>query len=162
MSEISKSNKNIHPKLMSLLNVHSDANDLDLIKQLGRKELTNTHIKHLVDWFEQETNSNLKREIISSIGRQRNKKNINLLMQFIEDDDPKIILQAIRGLCCFPNDSKITAMFHLLENHPNEVVREFITNRLETKQTKKNVVRGGGMRKRHIQTKLLTITHYLH
>ena len=50
----------------------------------------------------------VRREAISSIGRMRNKNAIPILIKSLKDSDPKIVLQAIRGLLVF-NDDNIVA-----------------------------------------------------
>ena len=48
-----------------------------------------------------EENTATRREAVSTIGRMRTPKAIPILIQFIEDIDPKVVLQAIRGLINF-------------------------------------------------------------
>ena len=48
-----------------------------------------------------EENTATRREAVSTIGRMRTPKAIPTLIQFLKDEDPKVILQAIRGLINF-------------------------------------------------------------
>ena len=45
-----------------------------------------------------DSDSSVRREAVSSIGRMRNPKNIQVLVELLKDPDPKILAQAIRGL----------------------------------------------------------------
>ena len=60
---------------------------------------------------------------ISTIGRMRTPKAIPILIQFLKDIDPKVVLQAIRGLINF---KMLRMRFNLelaaLESHPNELI----------------------------------------
>ena len=55
-------------------------------------------LKDIKIFFSNEKNSIVRREYISSIGRQRDEKNIKFLIKVLSDKDPKIILQSIRSL----------------------------------------------------------------
>jgi hypothetical protein len=76
--------------------------------------------------YQAEEDTNVRREIVSTIGRQRSIANKPLLYNFLNDKDPKIICQAIRGLFVFDNDAEIKEHLKPLINHPNEVVRTII------------------------------------
>lgn len=73
------------------------------------------------------------REAVSSIGRMRLHEGQSLLIKFLSHEDPKIVVQAIRGLLVFKDDSQIREALLELKNHPNEMIqsiirREFSTN----------------------------------
>ncbi|MCC7224280.1 MAG: HEAT repeat domain-containing protein [Chitinophagales bacterium] len=80
----------------------------------------------LLKILETETDTTVKREAVSSIGRQRNPQNKPLLFKALEDNDPKIVCQAIRGLFVFENDKEVEDALKPLINHPNEMVRTVI------------------------------------
>ncbi|MCX8481312.1 MAG: DNA methyltransferase, partial [Sediminibacterium sp.] len=80
----------------------------------------------LTELYKIETDTTVKREIISSIGRQRNAKNKTILFEYLKDDDPKIVCQAIRGLLVFDKDNDVELNLKPLINHPNEMVRTVI------------------------------------
>lgn len=68
----------------------------------------------------------VRREAISSIGRMRSKNAIPVLIKKLKDPDPKVILQAIRGLLVFKNDERVINELKKLSNHPNEVIQNVI------------------------------------
>jgi len=68
----------------------------------------------------------VRREAISSIGRMRNKNAIPVLIKRLKDSDPKIVLQAIRGLLVFSSDEKVIIELKKLVDHPNEVIKNVI------------------------------------
>lgn len=68
----------------------------------------------------------VRREAISSIGRMRNKNAIPILIKSLKDSDPKIVLQAIRGLLVFNEDEIVVSELKKLINHPNEVIKNVI------------------------------------
>ena len=43
----------------------------------------------------------VRREAVSAIGRLRNEKAIPILIRLLSDNDPKVVMQAIRGLLVF-------------------------------------------------------------
>ncbi len=98
---------------------------LSAIKNLGKIKSEKV-VNFLVTRFEIEDNSSIKREIISSIGRQRNPTNKSVLYKYLYDEDPKVICQAIRALLVFKNDEEIISKLKPLINHQNEMVRTVI------------------------------------
>ncbi len=74
----------------------------------------------------QDADSMVRREAVSSIGRMRLREAENLLVSLLDDSDPKVVLQAIRGLLVFKNDENIKAKLLGLKNHPNEMVQSVI------------------------------------
>ncbi len=95
------------------------------IKNLGKITL-NGKVEKLYKLFEKEENSENRREIISSIGRQRNKETKEFLFTTLTDSDPKVVCQAIRALLVFKNDENIKAHLKKLINHKNEMVKSVI------------------------------------
>jgi hypothetical protein len=98
---------------------------LNAVKNIGKLN-GKTNIEKLAELYEKETDTSVKREIISAIGRQRNSINKPLLLNFLEDEDPKIVCQAIRGLLVFGKDNDVIEHLKPLINHPNEMVRTVI------------------------------------
>lgn len=98
---------------------------LNAVKNIGKLN-GKTNIEKLTDLYKKETVTSVRREIISSIGRQRNLINKPLLFKFLEDEDPKIVCQAIRGLLVFGKDNDVIEHLKPLINHPNEMVRTVI------------------------------------
>ncbi|MBP7151691.1 MAG: HEAT repeat domain-containing protein [Paludibacteraceae bacterium] len=73
-----------------------------------------------------DNDTNVRREAVSSIGRLRSEKGKNILTEFLYDDDPKIVCQAIRGLLIFKGNQIIDNSLKSLLNHENEMVRTII------------------------------------
>ena len=76
--------------------------------------------------------SHLERMYLSSvvlyelIGRLRKPPNKPFLFQILEDDDPKVVCQAIRGLLVYNDDDSVKRRLKPLMDHPNEIVRNVI------------------------------------
>jgi HEAT repeat protein len=70
------------------------------VKNIGK--LGNEKFLHrLSKMLDSETNTSVKREIVSAIGRMRNPKNKEILYKILQDEDPKVVCQAIRALFVF-------------------------------------------------------------
>jgi DNA modification methylase len=74
--------------------------------------------------------SDIRREIVSAIGRLRSKKTIQILIDLLKDDDPNVVLQAMRGLLVFKEDPLALKELKKLNSHPNEIVKLVIENEL--------------------------------
>jgi DNA modification methylase len=98
---------------------------LNAVKNIGKLNGKSDVIK-LAELYHKENDTKVRREIISSIGRQRNAENKPLLFNFLEDEDPKIVCQAIRGLLVFEKEKDVEEHLKPLINHPNEMVRTVI------------------------------------
>ncbi len=98
---------------------------LNAVKNIGKLN-GKTNILTLSELFKTETDTGVRREIISSIGRQRKTENKPYLFETLNDDDPKIVCQAIRGLLVFEKDKDVEEHLRPLINHQNEMVRTVI------------------------------------
>jgi DNA modification methylase len=85
-----------------------------------------------------DTDTNVRREAVSSIGRMRTKQGQSILSEVLRDNDPKIVCQAIRGLLVFKGDSTIDDSLKPLVNHENEMVRTVIYKEYYAEQKNKN------------------------
>lgn len=95
------------------------------VKNLGK--LTNDeYLKSLKKVAVPDNDTNVRREAVSSIGRMRNPKTKSILIEILNDTDPKIISQAIRGLLVFKGDKDVDEHLKELINHQNEMVRTVI------------------------------------
>lgn len=54
--------------------------------------------------FQKEDDTSTRQEIISAIGRLRREQNKPYLFQILQDEDPKVVCQAIRGLLVYNNN----------------------------------------------------------
>jgi DNA modification methylase len=85
-----------------------------------------------------DSDTNVRREAVSSIGRMRTKNGQIILTEILQDNDPKIVCQAIRGLLVFKGNSKVDDRLKPLLNHENEMVRTVIYKEYFTEQKNKN------------------------
>lgn len=79
-----------------------------------------------VKYASNDISTQVRREAVSAIGRLRNPKVIPALIKFLADKDPKVVMQAIRGLLVFPNKPEVRQELKKLLNHPNELIKEVI------------------------------------
>lgn len=108
------------------------------IKNLGKL----THFAYL-DRFHHsaihDSDSLVRREAVSAIGRLRDARCLPILLTFCDDPDPKITLQAVRGLVIFKSDPQVTEKLQQLCNHPNETVSAFVSKELGQSSSKSTV-----------------------
>ncbi|MCY3780751.1 MAG: DNA methyltransferase [Chloroflexi bacterium] len=100
------------------------------VKNLGKLQ----DIKYLHELSEVALNdksSVVRREAVSAIGRMRNKRAIPTLVRFLQDDDPNVLLQAIRGLLIFKNHKRVRECLQPLEDHPNEQIQYVLQSEFE-------------------------------
>ncbi|MGC3976818.1 MAG: DNA methyltransferase [Paludibacteraceae bacterium] len=112
---------------------------LNAVKNIGKLN-GKSNANSLFELYNKETDTGVRREIVSAIGRQRKCENKPLLYHFLNDTDPKIICQAIRGLLVFENDKEVEEHLRPLVNHENEMVRTVIYKEYFAKDNKKNSV----------------------
>jgi DNA modification methylase len=72
----------------------------------------------------------VRREAVSAIGRLRNQKTIPFLIELLHDSDPKVVMQAIRGLLVFKYNQEVRMRLKKLLSHPNEMIKEVINKEL--------------------------------
>ena len=82
-----------------------------------------------------EKNTIARREAISAIGRMRSEKAIPILMHYLTDTDPKVILQSVRALLYFKEKPEVQTALEALREHPNELIREHLTSEIEQKKS---------------------------
>jgi DNA modification methylase len=115
--------------LLSLLNHRNENIRVLAIKNLAKLEdlsLLNTFVK----FAKNDISTAARRESVSAIGRLRKKEAITSLLTFLEDEDPKVVMQAIRGLLVFSYMKEIKHELSKLINHPNELIREVINKEI--------------------------------
>lgn len=109
---------------------------VEAVKNLGK--FNGEYIElSIIQHYYNENDSTVKRECISSLGRQRNEKRIDFFIEVLNEKDPKIILQAIRSLLVFKNNPKVIKALKSIKNHPNEMIKEVLEIEL-TKQPKRS------------------------
>ncbi|MDE0086510.1 MAG: DNA methyltransferase [Candidatus Poribacteria bacterium] len=102
------------------------------VKNVGKlKDIS--FLTKLVAFAKAEKNTIARREAVSAIGRLKTENAIPILTQFTTDADPKIILQALRGLLYFREHPDVKTALTSLAEHPNEMIREQITKELKVR-----------------------------
>jgi DNA modification methylase len=96
-----------------------------VVKNIG-KVATEEYIRILGKVAKEDSNSMVRREAVSSLGRMRNSKAIKTLLKFLNDNDPKIVAQALRGLLVFKRLKSVSSELMKLKNHPNEMIQKVI------------------------------------
>ena len=81
--------------------------------------------------------ADVRREATSSIGRLRDKKTIPFLLTLLKDDDPEVVLQAVRGLLVFRKKKLILSALKKLARHPNEIIQDVISKELYSEKDNK-------------------------
>jgi len=122
--------------LLFLIN-HKNEN----IRALSLKNLAKLSDLELINIFvdvaHNDSSSIVRREAVSAIGRLKNKSIVPYLIKLLNDNDPKVILQAIRGLLKFSDFEIVKNNLLNLLNHPNEQIKEIIQKEYSTN---KNIV----------------------
>lgn len=112
---------------------------MSAVKNIGKLKL-NDNIDELYKLFNTETKTEIRREIISSVGRQRNKDAKEFLIKTLQDDDPKVVSQAIRALLVFRVDEDIAKELMNLRNHKNEMISAVIEKEFFAKEIPKSKI----------------------
>lgn len=125
--------------IVDLLNYDNEQVRFWAVKNLGKinNSILLQKLKNVADTDE---STLVKREAVSAIGRMRNESSKQILLEKLEDNDPKIICQAIRGLLIFKGEEKIDSSLKELVNHENEMVRTIIYKEFFAKERQKNNV----------------------
>ena len=130
-------NGNSREPLLNLLN-----NPNDNIRSLAIKNLSKICDFSLLPIFIERASSDksteVRRESVSGIGRLRNERTIPNLIKFLADNDPKVVMQAIRGLLVFSQKDEVKKELKKLINHPNELIKEVINKEINGFEYKSN------------------------
>lgn len=133
-------NGHIKDPLIALLDKENEK-----IRELAIKNLAKLEKSSLLNIFleiaKKDKSTQVRREATSAIGRMRKKEIIPALIYLLEDRDPKIVLQAIRGLIHFKNEEIVSKELKKLMKHPNEIVREIINEELNGDNHQKKKVK---------------------
>ncbi len=123
--------------LLSLLNNQNENIRTLSIKNLakiGDVSLLPTFVKHA----HSDQSTEVRRESVSAVGRLRNEKAIPVLVGFLKDNDPKVVMQAIRGLLVFSDRDEVKQGLKKLLDHPNELIKEVINKEVNGFSYKSN------------------------
>ena len=108
-----------------LITNNSDKVRLLAIKNIGK--LSNeVYLPLLEKVSKNDKNTMVRREAISSIGRMRSSNAIPILIKKLVDQDPKVVLQAVRALLAFKAISKVKKELIKMKDHPNEIIKNVI------------------------------------
>ena len=101
------------------------------VKNMGKLK-DECFLEELAAFACNEADTLTRREAISAIGRMRSEKAIPILTQFLDDKDPKVVLQGLRALLCFKGHPEVEDALATLFDHPNEMIREHLENQKTT------------------------------
>jgi len=104
------------------------------LAKIGDISLLPTFIKHA----RLDDSTEVRRESVSAVGRLRNEKTLTILVEFLKDNDPKVVMQAIRGLLVFSQNAEVKKELKKLIDHPNELIKEIINKEINGSQYKSN------------------------
>lgn len=117
-----------NPLLNLLKNPNGKIRSLSIknLAKIGDIKLLEIFVKHA----SKDESTDVRRESVSAIGRLRKPETIPTLCNFLKDNDPKVVMQAIRGLLVFSSKKEVKDELKKLINHPNEVIQEVISKEL--------------------------------
>jgi len=126
LDRLGRLHENFDTKPLMILLKH----DNERIRGLAIKNLAKIGDSNLVNVFvnavENDNSSSVRREAVSGIGRLRTSSNKPVLFKYLNDSDPEVVLQAMRGLLVFKKDKDVQEKLKKLNNHPNEMIQEVI------------------------------------
>jgi len=113
-------------KLLNNTNENIRALAIKNLAKIGDLSLLPTFVKcvHL------DESTEVRRESVSAVGRLRNEKAIPVLIKFLKDNDPKVVMQAIRGLLVFSQKDEVKEELKKIIDHPNELIKEVINKEI--------------------------------
>ena len=111
--------------LLDLLNHPSDEVRCLVVKNLAKLSKFSL-IETYVDVINTDECSVVRREAASAIGRLRSANAKKTMFGLLNDDDPEVVLQSIRGLLTFRKDKDVKNKLLALKKHPNEIIQEII------------------------------------
>ncbi len=111
---------------------------LAAIKNLGKAK-DESLLEHIVEMLRCEKNTLVRREAVSAIGRMRSMKAVPFLMESLHDEDPKVVLQAIRALLYFRADKSIKDALLQLSDHPNELIQSAIQREFDASRSVRRI-----------------------
>jgi len=114
-----------------LLKHPNDAVRLAAIKNLGKVK-DESLLRYAMEMARGEQNTLVRRETISTIGRLRAERAVPFLIESLHDQDPKVVLQAIRALLYFKDAPSVRDALLGLSHHPNELIRSAIEQEFAT------------------------------
>ncbi len=98
---------------------------LNAVKTIGKVK-NDANISVLFHIAKNDESTDVRREAVSAIGRMRSKKALPVLFEMLNDLDPKIVSQAMRGLLVFKGNTEIDSKLKELNTHENEMIQSVI------------------------------------
>ncbi len=120
--------------LLPLLQHRSVDVRLLAVKNLGKLK-SDAFFERVRAFALNEQNTIVRREAVSAIGRMKTPQAIPILIYFLRDADPKIVLQAARALLPFKHEPHVWQALSELETHDNELVRDSIRKEIKAKDS---------------------------
>ncbi len=117
----------------TLLNNKSEKIRFLAIKNIAKLENLDL-LETLYNVGKTDESTTVRREAVSAIGRMRHKLTIKNLVSFLNDSDPKVIMQAIRGLLTFKDDPYVNENLKKITNHPNEMIQQILNKEFSNNQ----------------------------
>ena len=111
--------------LLNLLDHQSDKIRHLVIKNLAKLSKISL-LDVYVNIISSDESSTVRREAASAIGRLRNDEAKETMFNLLNDSDPQVVLQSIRGLLVFKKDEDVKKELFGLKEHPNEMIQEVI------------------------------------
>ena len=116
----------IDPTFLISLATHSNEDvRFWAVKNLGKLK-SPSFLNFFYRVYKNDPSTMVKREAVSSIGRIKQEAIIPALISILENADPKIVCQAIRGLLPYKANVSVTTALKGLIDHENEMVRAVI------------------------------------
>ncbi len=125
--------------ILPLLYYPNETVRVQAVKTLGKLHCLD-YLDHLTGIVQNDKSTMVKREAVSSIGRMRTPQTIDNLIDILNQQDPKVICQAIRGLLVFKGNPKVDNALKALINHPNEMIKSVIRKEYFQEQKAKKQV----------------------
>lgn len=128
-------NKEIKFSLLSMIRSKSES-----VRALSVKNLAKLDDISLLNIFlnlaKNDSSTFVRRESVSAIGRLRDEKAIPILIELLTDNDPKVVMQALRGLLVFSKNNFVKNEISKLITHPNELINEIVKKEMKDVSSK--------------------------
>ncbi|GMO28845.1 MAG: hypothetical protein Ta2B_09760 [Termitinemataceae bacterium] len=111
--------------LINLLDNENSSIRFLAVKNLGKLK-NDSFLMFLNNVATNDSDTNVRREAVSAIGRLRKPNSKKILFSKLKDADPKVVCQAIRGLLVFKGEKDVDEQLKQLIKHQNEMIQQVI------------------------------------